>query len=111
MPPAVLEADTRIAPETIPSAPLNSLVGLDEAAAFLQVPHEHALELIKLRLVPSLRSGEAYFIRFGDLLEYHRKRELRRAQSRKSPLSQMLKALYDEGCYDSCSKPNEMATS
>jgi len=111
MPPTVLEADTRIDPATIPLAPLNALVGLEEAAAFLQVSHEEMRELIKLHLVPSLPSGHAYLIRFGDLVEYHGKREFRREHSRKSPLSRMFNTLYDEGCYGASSEFSAMAAS
>jgi len=69
-------------------------------------------ELIKLHLVPSLPGGHAsYLIRFGDLVEYHGKRELRREHSRKSTLSRMFNTLYDEGCYGASSEFREMAAS
>jgi|GEM_PF-5784623 len=63
-------------------------VSIEEAAAYLKLTPRHVLELAKLGLLPSVKTGEAARrIRSKDLLHYARQREQLRNADRECPLS------------------------
>jgi len=56
----------------LPKAALNALASFEEAAAFLGLSPEHVEDLVRLRLLPCLQSGDERFFRTADLVEYQK---------------------------------------
>jgi len=95
MPP--LAREKRSAAGPIPPSVSSVTVSLEEAAAFLDIPLKHIVELTKVGFLPYLKRGDACFIRFGDVLEYQRERDIRRREESKSPLGKIRDLIYAEG--------------
>jgi len=64
-----------VIPTRLPQAALNALASFEEAAAFLGLPAEHIEDLVRLRLLPCLQSGDERFFRTADLLNYQKASE------------------------------------
>jgi len=95
MTPLAVEEPPTVAPVPLPVRSV--IVSLEEAAAFLEISSKHALELTKVGLLPCLKSGEERYVRFGDVVEYQREREIRRQEERASPLDKVRDMIYAEG--------------
>jgi len=59
----------------LPQAALNALASFEEAATFLGLPPQHVEDLVRLRLLPCLQSGDERFFRTADLVEYQKASE------------------------------------
>jgi len=87
MTPLALEEPPSATPlQRIPEPALNALVTVPQAAEFLGIPEDFVVDLTRFDLIPCLRSGDERFIRFSDLVEYRREREIEQQQDRASPL-------------------------
>jgi len=94
---AVEESPTAARLERAPEPSLNALVTVPQAAEFLGRSEDAVVELTQLGLIPCLRSGAERFIRFSDLVEYRRERDIRRQQARESPLDKVRDMIASSG--------------
>jgi len=71
-PPILAVEEPSVIPSRLPKAALNALATFEEAAAFLGLSLEHVEDLVRLRLLPCLQSGDERFFRTADLLDYQK---------------------------------------
>jgi len=86
-------------PARLPQAALNALASFEEAAAFLGLPAEHVEDLVRLRLLPCLQSGDERFFRTADLLEYQKASEAQARAEADYPLGKFFDELHADGLY------------
>jgi len=86
-------------PARLPQAVLNALASFGEAAAFLGLPPEHIDDLVRLRLLPCLQSGDERFFRMADLVDYQKASEAQTRAEADYPLGSFFDELLADGLY------------